>query len=48
MSADPVAMLLGISGRGGSRLARVLSGRIVAWGSHPRRGLRVFDAIKAP
>jgi uncharacterized protein (TIGR03083 family) len=48
MSADPVAMLIGISGRGGSRLARVLSGRIVAWGPHPLRGLRVFDAIKAP
>jgi uncharacterized protein (TIGR03083 family) len=48
MSADPVAMLLSILGRGGSRLGRVLSGRIVAWGPHPRRGLRVFDAIKAP
>jgi len=48
MSADPAVMLLGISGRGGSRLARVLSGRIVPWGTHPRRGLRVFDAVKAP
>ena len=48
MSADPVAMLLGISGRGGSRLSRVLSGRIVAWGPHPMRGLRVFDALRAP
>ena len=48
ISADPATMLLAISGRGGSRLRRVLSGRVVAWGTHPRRGLRVFDAVKAP
>jgi uncharacterized protein (TIGR03083 family) len=48
MSADPVAMLLGISGRGDSWQARLLSGHIVAWGPHPMRGLSVFDVIKAP
>jgi uncharacterized protein (TIGR03083 family) len=48
MSVDPATMLIGMSGRGGSRLARVLSGRIVAWGPHPMRGVRVFDAMKAP
>jgi uncharacterized protein (TIGR03083 family) len=48
ISADPVAMLLSILGRGPGRLARVLGGRIVPWGPHPRRGLRVFDAIKSP
>lgn len=48
MSADPVTMLVAFSGRGGSRLARVLSGRILVWGPHPVRGRRVFDAITAP
>lgn len=48
MSADPAAMLLAMSGRGGSRWKRVLTGRIVPWGRHPMRGLRVFDAIRAP
>src|SRR5947207_1759267 len=33
--SDPAVMLLSILGRGGSRLARVLSGRIVAWGPPP-------------
>lgn len=48
LSADPSAMLLSILGRSGSRLSRVVGGRIVPWGAHPIRGLRVFDAIKAP
>lgn len=48
VSADPAVMLLGILGRGDNRLVRFLSGRIVAWGPHPLRGIRVFDAIKAP
>jgi len=47
ISADPAAMLLVMLGRG-SPLSRVLSGRIVAWGPRPIRGMRVFDTIKAP
>jgi hypothetical protein len=37
-----------MSGRGPSRLARVLSGDMVAWGPRPIRGLRVFGSLKAP
>ena len=48
LSADPAGLLLSILGRGGSRLSRFLRGQIVAWGPHPMRGVRVFDAIKAP
>lgn len=48
MSADPATMLLAMSGRGGSRLARVLSGRVLAWGRHPIRGLRTLDRLTAP
>jgi uncharacterized protein (TIGR03083 family) len=48
ISADPAALLLGMSGRGPSRLARVLSGDMVAWGPRPIRGLRVFGSLKAP
>lgn len=48
VSADPTIMLLVMSGRGGRRLTHVLTGRIVAWGRHPLRGVRILDGMRAP
>jgi hypothetical protein len=47
ISADPVAMLLVMSGRSG-RLLPALRGRMVAWGKHPVRAMRLLARMEAP
>jgi hypothetical protein len=47
ISADPTTLLIAMSGRDRRRLARVLTGRIVAWGFHPLHGVRMFDNMRA-
>jgi uncharacterized protein (TIGR03083 family) len=48
ISADPATMLLAMSGRGGSRLRRLLSGRMAVWGRRPLRGLRMLESLHVP
>jgi hypothetical protein len=47
ISADPVEMLLVMSGRSG-RLGPTLRGRMFAWGRHPLRAMRMLAELRGP